>query len=325
MRAMPADRTPTELAASIRSDPGIDLTPIYSRLASILAPGSEPHADQSRSVRVPSVELDDVTVTVSVWCSDPSYLGTFDRTADTKMVRVALLAHPDTPEVEDTLPPPVDLPLREQIAWVRAVLGDSADYAYRVVTDASMVRVRPSFFVVLVESDGSPRLAPSDFAWLLASSGGGRRAYPEKVVPDDPELLWYLRRHGDLIRADRVAHPQASPPEVWAQEFVSSLTATIADELGRMGASRWFTFEEIRLHGIDRVIVRYTWHLVDGDKRFGFDIDLAGLRAYRLRVHDDPRASTAGRRVGRTPFSQPTFRDPEIVDGVTWVAFGASG
>ncbi|MCW3472277.1 hypothetical protein OMK68_22050 [Rhodococcus pyridinivorans] len=32
-------------------------------------------------------------------------------------------------------------------------------------------------------------------------SSGGRRAYPEKLIPDDPQLPAYLRRHGDLIPA----------------------------------------------------------------------------------------------------------------------------
>jgi hypothetical protein len=143
-------------------------------------------------------------------------------------------------------------------------------------------------------------------------------------MPEDPDLLRYLRRNGDLIEVDLVAHPQASPPAVWAQEFVSHLCATIADELGRQGRSRWFTFEEIRLIGDNRVIVRYIWHLVEGDKEYGFDIDLAGARAYRLATFDDPRAMTAARTLAVTPFNQPVFRNPEVIDGVTWVKFGTS-
>jgi hypothetical protein len=214
--------------------------------------------------------------------------------------------------------------LREQIAWVRVALGELADYAYRIATDMRTLRDQPGFFIVLVDRNGTPRLAPSDFAWLLVS-GGGRRAYPEKVVPEDPDLLRYLRRSGDLIDVDRVAHPQASPPAVWAQEFASHLTATIADELGRLGNSRWFTFEEIRLIGDNQVIVRYTWHLVEGDKKYGFDIDLAGVRAQGLETFDDPRAITAARSVGVKPFRQPVFQKPEVIDGVSWVKFGTAG
>ncbi len=263
-------------------------------------------------------------VTISAWYSDPLCLGTFDRTADTSLIQVAINARPNAPWIGGGPPPPIELPLREQIAWVRVVLGNLADYAYRIVTDMGMLRVRPAFFIVLVDRDGTARLAPSDFEWRLAGSGG-RRAYPEKVVPEDPDLLRYLRRSGDLIEVDLVAHPQASPPAVWAQEFVSHLCATIADELGRLGNSPWFTFEEIRLIGDSRVIVRYIWHLVEGDKKYGFDIDLAGVRAQGLETFDDPRAITAARSVGVKPFRQPVFQKPEVIDGVSWVKFGTAG
>jgi hypothetical protein len=313
---MPADRTPTELAELIRADASIDLTPLHQHLAPIIEATAELTLDRAKTIRAPSVELDDVTVLVSAWYGDPSYLGTFDRTAGTSMMRVAINARPNAPWINGGPPPPVELPSREQIAWVRVVLGELADYAYRIVTDMGMFRVRPAFFIVFVDRDGTARLAPRDFEWRLA--------YPEKVVPEDPDLLRYLRRNGDLIEVDLVAHPQASPPEVWAQEFVSHLCATIADELGRQGNSRGFTFEEVRLIGDSRVIVRYTWRLADGDKKYGFDVDLAGVRARRLKAFDDPRASTAARGIGATPFSQPVFRKLDVIDGVTWVKFGTA-
>ncbi|MGW6374816.1 hypothetical protein ACWFRB_01970 [Rhodococcus sp. NPDC055112] len=320
---MTADRTPSEIAELIRADADVDLTPIHEHLAQVLGPAREPMPGRPETVQASSIELDDVTVNVSAWCSDPSFLGTFDRGADTSMVQVAINAQPDVKTHDGAPPPPVELPLREQIAWVRVVLGDLADYAYRIVTDTGMLRVRPAFFMVLVGIDGSPRLAPSDFEWRLAGSGG-RRAYPEKLIPEDPDLLKYLRTNGDLVDAELVPRPQAEPPKVWAQQFISHLTATIADWLGRVGESRWFTFEEISLHGADRVIVRYTWHLIEGDKDYGFDIDLAGVRAHRLQAFDDPRARTAARSIGSMPFNQPVFREPTMIDGVTWIRFGAS-
>ncbi|MDZ7917433.1 MAG: hypothetical protein U5O16_37355 [Rhodococcus sp. (in: high G+C Gram-positive bacteria)] len=272
----------------------------------------------------PSVELGDVTVTVSVWSTDPSLLGTFDRAAETQLVRVAINARSNAVMAAAGVPrKSVRLPVEEQIAWARVVLGDLADYAYRIVTDWELLRVRPAFFMVLVADDGSPQLAPSDFTWILASSGG-RRAYPEKLVPEDRSLLAHLRRYGDLVDADLVPRPRASLPEVWAQQFVSHLTAAVADELGRMGNSQWFTFGEVSLHGANQVIVRYTWHLAEGDKEYGFDIDLAGVREQRLQALDDPRASSAGGTIGLLPFDQPVFRAPTVIDGVTWIRFGAS-
>ncbi|MGW4477170.1 hypothetical protein [Rhodococcus triatomae] len=320
---MPADRTPTELAELIRADTSIDLTAVQQHLAPVIDGTAVSAPDRVKTIRAPSIELDDVTVTISAWYTDPSYLGTLDRTAGTRLIQLAINARPNDPWINGGPPPPVELPHREQIAWARVVLGGLADYAYRILTDMGMLRDRPGFFIVLVDRNGMPRLAPSDFAWRLVS--GARRAYPEKLVPEDPDLLRYLRQNGDLINVDRVAHPQASPPAVWAQEFVSHLTATIADELGRLGNSPWFTFEEIRLIGDNQVIVRYTWHLAEGDKKYGFDIDLPGVRANSLEAFDDPRAITAARSVGATPFNQPVFREPEVIDGVSWVKFGAAG
>lgn len=319
---MPADRTPAELVELIRADADVDLSPIRKHLAPASGCDSDPNPRLAQTVEVPSVELDEAIVLISASYSDPAYLGTFDRTAGVSMIQVGIIARPDDPWINGGPPPPVELPLREQIAWLRVVLGDLADYAYRIVTDVGTLRDRPGSFIVLVDRDGSPQLAPSDFAWRLV--GGGRRAYPEKVVPADRDLLRHLRRNGDLINVDRVAHPQASPPAVWAQEFVSHLTATIADELGRLGNSPRFTFEEIRLIGDSRAIVRYTWHPVEGDKKYGFDIDLAGVRAHHLEAFDDPRAITAARGVAVTPFRQPVFKKPDVIDGVTWVKFGTT-
>ncbi len=50
-----------------------------------------------------------------------------------------------------------------------------------------------------------------------------------------------------------------------------------------MRNGRWFTIDEVTLHGLSRVTVRCTWHLVAGYKAYGFDIDLAGVRAEQLR------------------------------------------
>ncbi|WP_137724152.1 hypothetical protein [Prescottella subtropica] len=320
---MTAYRTSAELAELIRENAADEIRPVHEYLASLVGRDSALRIGHAPGLAASSVELDDVTVSVGVSWDDPSYLGTFDRTADTRLVRVAVRARLDAaPAPGHSLPPPVELSRREEIAWLRAVLGDLADYAYRIVTDMNVLRVRPAWFIVLVDRDGSPRLAPSDFEWILAGYGG-RHAYREKVVPEDPNLLEDLRRNGDLVPVEQIPHPQAAPPEVWAQQFVSHLTSTIADQLGRMHESQWFTFDEISLHGSNRVIVRYTWHLVAGDKKYGFDIDPAGLREQRLRLFDDPRASSAAWRIGATPFDQPVFRDPQVIDGVTWIKYGA--
>lgn len=288
-------------------------------VASTASPGSRLNRSNS-AAKVPSATVDGATVWLSVRDDDPSFLGTFDRTSDTRLITVTLMTMLDTsPGHDGGSSRQIDIPYDEQIHWVRAVLGELTDYAYKVVSDSGRYRVRPAVFVVLVQGDGRPALAPSDFEWLLVV--GGRRAYPEKVIPRDPELLRYLRYNGDLVAASSILHPDAAAPAVWAQQFVSALTSAMADELGRLGNDRWFTVEEVSLRGVDRVVVRYIWHMVAGDKYYGFDIDLAGVREQRLSALDDPRASTAGFRFGALPFGQPIFQSERVVDGRHWIDF----
>lgn len=318
---MIADKTPSEIATIIRNNADIDLDRMRDYVTTIYGTNRTPSFGRGPSIVAPSVELDDVTVKIFVTTSDPSFLGTFDRAAGTRMVTVAVHARLNgTGEERQGHPPPaVVLPVREQTAWTRAVLGDLADYSYRLLSDRAQLRPLPALFLAFADI-AAPCLAPSDFRWLFLC--GGRRAYPEKVVPEDQKLLAHLRRHGDMVNSDLVARPLASEPSVWAHEFVSILTSTFADELGRMGNGRWFTIDEVALHGLSRVTVRYTWHLVTGDKAYGFDIDLAGVRAEQLRKFDDGRAQRPARIIGATPFSQPVFRSPREIDGVIWVQFG---
>lgn len=313
-----ADRTPVEIAQSIVEDPSIDLDSARRFVAAVVERTGSAKS-QRPTIVAPSREVEDVSVRVSVWVTDPKFMGTFDRTASTRLVTVVITAKSNAVEKERDSLRSSRLPVREQVGWARAVLGELADYGYRVISDMAQRQVRPAVFAVFVDATG-PRLAPSDFKWVLLV--GGRRVYAEKLVPESRELLGHLRKHGDMINVDMVIHPWAPAPNVWAMQFASQLNATIADELGRMGRGDSFTFDQVLLQNSSRVVVRYTWHLVDGDKAYGFDIDLAGVRARRLRDFDDPRASTAARSIGHLPFDQPVFRDPEVIDGVTWVRFG---
>jgi len=124
-----ARKTPAELADLIRQNLDLDLDPIREFLVAAvtvtdvdtLRPGPAPR------LVAPSVALDDATVTVALTASDPSYLGTFDRTTGTRMILVSIQARSATapgaghPERRG---PAVRLPVEEQIAWVTVVLGD---------------------------------------------------------------------------------------------------------------------------------------------------------------------------------------------------------
>lgn len=71
----------------------------------------------------------------------------------------------------------MNLQVREQIAWVRVVLGDLADYAYRVLNSAGSSGV-------VERRDGDADRA---------------RPYPVGRVGDDPEgatMITTLRRRG---------------------------------------------------------------------------------------------------------------------------------
>ena len=298
--------------------PAESLAPLSGYVAAVVA--SQPFRGSKRVRRaiVSSTTVDGAMVSVAVSDSDPSYLGTFDRTADTRMITVTINATIEVPPDQNGKSTrQIDLPYDEQVHWVRAVLGDLTDYAYKVVSDIARFRVRPAFYVVFVCGGGRPALAPSDFEWFFVC-GGARRAYPDKVVPRDRELLGHLRRNGDLVPASSIPHPQVAAPPAWAQQFISAMTSTMADWLGRVGDDRWFTVEEVSLHGVDRAIVRYICHANNGDQRYGFDIDLDGLRAHRSATLDDPRAHAAGASIGGMPFGQ-IFRSERIVDGRRWI------
>lgn len=304
----------------IGARPDLDLASVYQFRAA--ATGSTP-PHEGPMITGPSVELDNVHVNASLSVRDPTFLGTFDRTAQIRQIDVTINAHRGAEEQAVTpRSTPVALPVREQIAWARVALGTWADHAYRVVTDMSQFRARPIIFVVFIDQDGRPQLAPDDFQWIQASSGG-RRAYADKLVPEDPGLLSYLQRNPDLIPAGLVPNPDApSSPQVWAYQFIAQLARCIADYLGPMHRNSEFTLDELSLHGSEHVTIRYTWHLVEGDKAYGFDIDLARLRAQRETDFNDPRAHSAAAIIGQIPFEQPIFRSPPGADGVTWAQFG---
>ena len=309
----------TDAQHSLPHGPVEALAPLSDYVAAVAASQPFRGSKQVRRAVLPSTTVDGAMVSVAVSNSDPSYLGTFESAAETHMITVTINATIEVPPDQNGKSTrQIDLLYDEQVHWVRAVLGDLTDYAYKAVSDIARFRVRPAFYVVFVCGDGRPALAPSDFEWFLVC-GGAQRAYPDKVVPRDRELLGHLRRNGALVPASSIPHPQVAAPSAWAQKFISAMTSTIADWLGRLGEDRGFTIEEVSLHGVDRAIVRYIRHSNDGDVRYGFNIDLDGLRAHRSVTLDDPRASTAGASIGGMPFGQPIFRSERIVDGRRWI------
>ena len=194
-------RTPLQIADIIISDPRIDLSAMHTLI------DSPTHDDtvsvnRSHSISAPSIELDGVTVHVSMLVIDPSYWGTFDRTVGTRMVRI-IHARSTTDAEHGGPPPPVRLPLREQIGWVRAALGQAFDYTYRLMNERTLLRIRSAFFLVFLDGTHG-RLAPSDLDW--AQVCGGRRAYAEKLVPDDRALLNRMVRDGDVLDASLTTH-----------------------------------------------------------------------------------------------------------------------
>lgn len=86
----------------------------------------------------------------------------------------------------------------EREGWARAAMPDLwCDHAYRVMPYASPTR--PSFFHVLLDRSGRPRLAPVDFDWVLSGPGGLVERHKLLPSAQNRSLIAYLRRHGDLL------------------------------------------------------------------------------------------------------------------------------
>lgn len=195
------------IPAYIRSSSDLRLTPVTAS-----------------SIQGTSVESSDITVSASLHSADMTHLGSFHLKDGIVQVSVIVNAYSDTAATRRTRISPA-----EEEAWARAVLGGKySDYAYRV----NIVRgaLRPWFqpFVVFVDRDSTPQLAPSDFDWNKAWGFSSA----QKLAPrlSNYDLVQDLLRYGQFRRDPELS---SLPFGVqWRLEFVSGAMLKLAQPSG---------------------------------------------------------------------------------------------
>ncbi len=157
--------------------------------------------NQSRElgvVRAPSFSNSKLDLTLSWDVRDPSGFGTFDGPEAIYLINVELMLSTKAGVVGP--PNRYDhLSNEEEESWIHAALGPEIfDYSYRVITGPMLVRNRPTKFAVFVTAASMPILAPEDFAWHIAGSGGPANRQKLRPRLRNRNLEDHLRLIGDL-------------------------------------------------------------------------------------------------------------------------------
>ncbi len=192
--------TMTMLDASVMAEAvgkrhGAALESSRDRIAQSLAAGSGLSVERRQaSLLYPSLVDLNVDVRVAMAARSAQNFSSLD--ADTWLVTVALRCTVGT-GIGTSHPQPVEGSELELEGWARAALGPAwSDYAYRVTKYATPTKA--SFFHVLLDNGSSPRLAPTDFDWVLSGPGGLVESHKLQPRRTERQLIGYLRRYGDL-------------------------------------------------------------------------------------------------------------------------------
>ncbi|AFR51436.1 hypothetical protein [Gordonia sp. KTR9] len=151
-----------------------------------------------REVRAPTFTNQSLDIRLDWAVYDPSQSATFPTSINPRLIILFLSFH----QVDDSdysAKRWQHTTVEEQEAWVYSALGKQwFDYAYRIQTSRSLVRYRPTRFVVFADDAGEPFLAPEDFNWMLAS--GNDPSVRLKLRPRHPthELEQALLTVGDV-------------------------------------------------------------------------------------------------------------------------------
>lgn len=188
------------------------------------------------SIRGTSVKSKDITVSASLHSADMTHLGSFNLKSGVVQVSVIVNAYSDL-----TMSRRTRISHAEEEAWARAVLGMKySDYAYRVNIVRSALRPWFQPFVVFVDRDGAPQLAPGDFDWNKA--WGFSTA--QKLAPNihDHDLVQYLLKYGQF--RDCTESPGSLSTDQWRFEFVSGAMLKLAQLVGSDLAVSAFSYDD---------------------------------------------------------------------------------
>lgn len=197
------DRRPGEIAEIVRERFAEELSRQRLRTDDILGAGDDSLNREGSVISVisgPAVDTDGVYMDARMTWSTPVSKGTFDSNARIRQFSVWINTRHPYEKNPDGVAKWVPAPVRETDGWALAMFGPSwGDYAYRVHTLRGELGRWPQLYIVFVDHDGRPVLAPNDYRWEEAGVGGP--AYPHKLAPrpENTDLIKYLKQKGDCI------------------------------------------------------------------------------------------------------------------------------
>ncbi|WP_139277919.1 hypothetical protein [Rhodococcus marinonascens] len=310
---------PHDIAAIVGEQYGSQLdsmrAEIFAELGRIGPPTRLPARRTKQSLIAPSVLMPDAEVHLSWMAQIATPFGTFGRDHAGIMLTVSVGSF----AVGTTLPKSLRGVEAEEEGWARAALGrEWADHAYRVDTFSGLTGGRPVFFPVLVDVDGTPQLAPSDFQWPMAGAGGP--VTRRKLVPDrsQRQLIAYLRRHGDEVPVEDIEAPAGEPDIAWAAAFIGHLSVRLAYLAAREEQrGNRLSVERIELAGNELTAVLSYQSRGWPGHRSGLRIDVPGWRQHLLGRTGDGRALTAATHVrARSVWEKP--RSSAGAEEIVW-------
>ncbi|MBB3037005.1 hypothetical protein [Hoyosella altamirensis] len=175
-------------------------------------------------------------------------------------------------------------------AWARALLGKYwSDYAYellwhRRVSDRVRARMwyKQRIYVVLLAQNGTPLLAPDNFAWsrVWHAIEHARKLDPD---PSSNELLSYIERFGPYAVTAGIRDPHTEPDGGWRVEMtgesLEALTETARETLRhlrnkvRVRGVVDSAFRPVRIHVEDHSIVVY-FHWAKNPNTFALSVPM---------------------------------------------------
>ncbi|KZF07310.1 MULTISPECIES: hypothetical protein [unclassified Rhodococcus (in: high G+C Gram-positive bacteria)] len=120
----------------------------------------------------------------------------------------------------------------ESEAWTRALLGERwADYAYELVrtpnppkNPATLMRFAQRVYVLLLDTDGQPTLAPDNFAFQRVWDGIDSA---RKIIPTSPAVAAHLSAVGPFFETADIRDPNTEADGAWRLHITGDDTGSL--------------------------------------------------------------------------------------------------
>ncbi|MCD2114413.1 hypothetical protein LQ384_25210 [Rhodococcus rhodochrous] len=279
-------------------------------------------ARRSDGTKFDSIDSSDVEVSISFRISDPSDLGTF-RSTNNFQIELGIRGNSLVDSSRSGLPSVAEILLHEQIGWAISSLGHFADYAYKVTSAVDTFELRTALFVVLLDGEGNPQLAPEDFRWDRLITRG-RSARPLKLPParENQSLRERIISRGDTVPVDgSVGVGANTDDQIWVQQVFTRVITSAT----RSPDAQDFHIKFTRVSIIEEVQIEFVYSMYDRGARerrnHGLRVNGPSLRKKLVEDSGNGRPEFAAEIVLRSlsPMTNSYYRAP-VVDGISWVS-----